>query len=225
MTTISITNWAEFQHYKDRCPPWIKLHQEILTSRTWVCASADDRVLAVAIMLLASRHDNEIPLDLAYIQRAAYLPELPDLQYLQDVDFITVNNGTLADASECLRNASTSPSLSSSKKKVSKSKSYKKRAKQIDAETLPEDWAEYCKTKRPDLDPDTVFEDFRDYYLSHGKLMVDWKRTWQRWVRNERQQAKEPRTSAVRPRLDPAGARPGETWEQYEKRAMREGHA
>jgi hypothetical protein len=63
----------------------------------------------------------------------------------------------------------------------------KKRAAQLSSDwILPDDYKDYCKTKRPELNPDVVAENFKDYYLSHGKPMVDWKRTWQRWVRSER---------------------------------------
>lgn len=62
----------------------------------------------------------------------------------------------------------------------------KKRATQLPPDwKLPDDYREYCKSKRTDLDPDATAENFLDYYLSYGKPMVDWKRTWQRWVRNE----------------------------------------
>jgi len=50
----------------------------------------------------------------------------------------------------------------------------------------PLDYRDYCTLKRPELNVDLVAENFLDYYLSHGKPMADWKRTWQRWVRNER---------------------------------------
>jgi hypothetical protein len=61
-----------------------------------------------------------------------------------------------------------------------------KRKTRFPHEALPDDWAGYCRDKRPDLDPQTVFENCRDYYLAHGKPMQDWLRCWQRWVRNEK---------------------------------------
>ena len=54
---------------------------------------------------------------------------------------------------------------------------------------LPDDWRAYCREKRADLDPDQVFEDFCDHFHSAPAERArkrDWKRTWQRWVRNER---------------------------------------
>ncbi len=72
-------------------------------------------------------------------------------------------------------------------KNKSREKPRKKRATQLTKKwLLPDDYRAYCKTKRPELNPDLVAENFLDYYLSHGKPMADWKRTWQRWVRNER---------------------------------------
>jgi hypothetical protein len=63
MIHIRVVKWREHQHYKDRNPPWIKLHRAMLSSRTWVGASNETRVLAVAIMLLASDTENLTPLD------------------------------------------------------------------------------------------------------------------------------------------------------------------
>lgn len=64
------------------------------------------------------------------------------------------------------------------------------RKTQLHEKTLPQEWQTYCKTKRPELNPETVFENFSDFYLGHGRAMKDWTRTWQRWVRNERAYAK-----------------------------------
>lgn len=58
---MRLTNWTQFQHYKDRSPPWIKLHREILTSEAWVLGTDSSRLLQVASMLLAARYDNRIP--------------------------------------------------------------------------------------------------------------------------------------------------------------------
>lgn len=89
-TFIQIVNWATHQHYKDRNPPWIKLHRELLTSETWVSSSNDDRVLAIAIMMLASECGNKIPANARYIQRRAYLDKEPDLSGLIALNFIEI---------------------------------------------------------------------------------------------------------------------------------------
>ena len=96
---IRIVNWAKMQHYKDRSPPWIKLHRELLTSETWVSSSNDDRVLAIAIMMLAADTDNLIPANPRFIQRRAYLDSPPDLAGLIALNFIEIIEEN-ADASK-----------------------------------------------------------------------------------------------------------------------------
>jgi len=61
---LKIKNWGKFQHFKDRRPPWIKLHREILEQRDInVISDCSFRVL-VGIWLLASedeRMEGNIP--------------------------------------------------------------------------------------------------------------------------------------------------------------------
>ena len=46
--------WAEFQHYKDRSPPWIKLHRGLLDNREFICLPLASKALAPLLWLLAS---------------------------------------------------------------------------------------------------------------------------------------------------------------------------
>ena len=47
-------NWAKFQHYKDRNPPWIKLHKELLNDRQYMRLPLASKALAPLLWLLAS---------------------------------------------------------------------------------------------------------------------------------------------------------------------------
>lgn len=59
-----------------------------------------------------------------------------------------------------------------------------------DAE-MSDEWRGFCKTERPDLDPQKVFAKFVDYWAAkpgkHG-TKLDWTATWRNWVREERSQ-------------------------------------
>lgn len=88
MRYIAIREWAKHQHYSDRSPPWIKLHRDILTSATWVASDDASRVLAIALMVLASQCNNKILADPDYIKRVAYLNKTPDLSKLINLGFI-----------------------------------------------------------------------------------------------------------------------------------------
>ncbi len=108
MAFYRIVKWETYQHYKDRSPPWIKLHRDILASRTWVGASNETRVLAIASMVLAAATNNRIPADPDYIRRVAYLDTIPDFAPLVKLGFLEIieeNGAALADASTMLADA------------------------------------------------------------------------------------------------------------------------
>lgn len=96
MEYFRVRNWDKFQHYKDRDPPWIKLHFSILSSSDWVSLDDKSRVLAVACMLIASKNHGVFKNDPEYIKRVAYLKTKPNFKPLIDCGF-------LQDASECKR--------------------------------------------------------------------------------------------------------------------------
>ena len=49
-----IKNWAEFQHYKDRSPPWIKLHRALLDDFQFTSLPLASKALAPLLWLLAA---------------------------------------------------------------------------------------------------------------------------------------------------------------------------
>ncbi len=64
MKVICPKNWAEFQHYKDRSPAWIKLHKRLLDDFEFQMLPVASRALAPMLWLLASEYDDgEIPAD------------------------------------------------------------------------------------------------------------------------------------------------------------------
>lgn len=56
--------------------------------------------------------------------------------------------------------------------------------------TLSEEWRSFCKSERPDLDPQKTFERFKDYWISKPKdnTKLNWLATWRNWVRNQDQE-------------------------------------
>ena len=60
---------------------------------------------------------------------------------------------------------------------------------------LSEDWVEFCQTERPDLNPQKVFDGFKDYWIAKAGaagVKLDWTATWRNWVRNQRQERLNP---------------------------------
>jgi len=52
-------NWNNFQHYKDRLPPWIKLHRELLNNKQFMRLPTASKALAPMFWLLASESKSE----------------------------------------------------------------------------------------------------------------------------------------------------------------------
>lgn len=63
MATIIIKNWDHFQHYKDRRPPWIKFHVDVLQDYAFNMLASASKAHLMLLWLLASRYDNKIPAD------------------------------------------------------------------------------------------------------------------------------------------------------------------
>lgn len=66
-THIRVADWERAQHYKHRNPPWIKLHNEILDSYEVAALPDASKWHLIGIYLLASRCNNYIPDDPAWI--------------------------------------------------------------------------------------------------------------------------------------------------------------
>jgi hypothetical protein len=99
---IRVKNFEKFQHYKDRNPRWIKLYNELLDDYAFGRLQDASKWLAVGIWLLASRYDNAVPNDAAWIARKINATGPIDLDALVSAGFIEVYqdaSGVLADCS------------------------------------------------------------------------------------------------------------------------------
>lgn len=76
---LSVKNFEKYQHYKNRLPPWIKLHLEILDDPSFLRLPDASKWHYVGLLLLASRHENAIPCDELYIKGRIGLTEKLDL--------------------------------------------------------------------------------------------------------------------------------------------------
>ena len=68
MEYLKIKNWERHQHYKDRCPPWIKLHVKILNDLKFCSLSRASKCLLMLLWILASENDGFVPSDLTELK-------------------------------------------------------------------------------------------------------------------------------------------------------------
>jgi hypothetical protein len=85
---VRVKKFDQFQHYKDRCPPWIKLHRGVLTD--YALSGLPDAAKAhlMLIWLLASECDNRLPADPQWIANRIGATEPIDLDLLLDAGFL-----------------------------------------------------------------------------------------------------------------------------------------
>lgn len=177
MPDYMVKNWHKFQHYKDRNPPWVKLHYEIMTSLDWVMVSDAGKLLAVVCIMLASRDGGRVPGDPSYVKRVAYLDKIPDFQPLVKCGFLIV----LADDSkpeQALANAR--PETEAYSTDTERGSVVSARDKKITLDELTvdhiKDWLEEKHKQGRYLNHDAAFilEHFKDYCRSRNKKYTDY---------------------------------------------------
>ena len=94
-------NWAVFQHYKDRCPPWIKLHRDLLNDRAFMRLPIASKAIAPMLWLLASESKDGVfdgSLDELVFRLHITKKEYQDgIKPLIDNDFFVLVSGVLAE--------------------------------------------------------------------------------------------------------------------------------
>lgn len=97
---ITPKNWGSFQHYKNRAPPWIKLHHALLDNIEFHFLPVASRALAPCLWLLASEHkEGRITLSVRAIAFRLHCSEteiIEGLKPLIDEGFFIDDSNTLA---------------------------------------------------------------------------------------------------------------------------------
>lgn len=63
------------------------------------------------------------------------------------------------------------------------------RGSRLGVESLPDEWREFCRSDRPDLDADRTFAQFRNFWTAktgQHATKLDWFATWRNWVMKEK---------------------------------------
>jgi hypothetical protein len=103
MRYFQVRNFDQFQHYKLRNPPWIRLYYKLLHDRRFFRLDDASKYLAIGCFLLASQSENKIPFDEAWIRRELSFDGVFNWEILLENEFITPID---CDASTLLSEAS-----------------------------------------------------------------------------------------------------------------------
>lgn len=91
--TFRVKNYEQFQHYKTRTPPWIKLYNSLLDDYEFCRLPDGAKWHLIAIFLLASRYDNQIPADEKWVAAKIGATIPVNLPQLEAAGFIEIDQG------------------------------------------------------------------------------------------------------------------------------------
>jgi hypothetical protein len=119
---IEVANHEKFQHYKDRNPPWIKLHASTLDDYALMHLPDAQKWHLVGLWILASKHNNAIPMDPEWIAKRLGCTEPLNLEVLMQSGFLTLerrkHRTSTAQAKRSLNKTRRSDSISTLKKRI-----------------------------------------------------------------------------------------------------------
>lgn len=101
MRYLAVKNWSEFQHYKDRNPPWIKLHRTLLDDYEFARLQDASKAHLMLIWLFASQKNGVVPDDPSFLKMKLGLELEPDLKSFVDHGLLIPEQ----DASKSLANS------------------------------------------------------------------------------------------------------------------------
>ena len=101
MEFFRVTNWDQYQHYKDRDPTWIKLYARLLDDYAFATLPDNGKWHLIGIFLLASKQGNRIPGDPRWVRKKIAARTRVDLEALLAAGFIEEDASTvLAEAEQ-----------------------------------------------------------------------------------------------------------------------------
>jgi hypothetical protein len=190
-------NWRDFQHYKNRNPPWIRLHRGLLDNRDFHCLPVASRALAPMLWLLASESvDGEIdasPQNLTFRLRLSEKDITNALNPLLEGKFFEVLQDASGVLAEGLRDAD-SEAEAEAEREGAKAPTLAKSArgrKPGRSSRVPEDFLPdlaFAVKEVPDLDVEREVQKFRDWEFRTPRS--DWPATWRRWINTCRETGK-----------------------------------
>lgn len=121
-----LKNWRKWQHYKKRCPPWIRVYKDLLDDPLFMDMPESWRWRIVALGLLGSRNmDGRIPNQLSFVRQRIGAPKSFSFKPLVKMGWLVPASTTLAPCKQSATPEAESEADSSeaeSEKKTTKKK-------------------------------------------------------------------------------------------------------
>ncbi len=183
-------DWTEFQHYKDRSPPWIKLHKSLLNNFEFNRLPVASRALAPLLWLLASEYEGGIidaSEDKLCFRLHVTKQELYEaLHPLVEAEFFSLEQVASTTLAPCKQSAR----LEREETETQVEKRERKKDTGKSLTLLPDVWSvsadHYELAKKLGLSIDAVGEaasEMRAWSLGNGEKRRDWDMVFNNWLR------------------------------------------
>ena len=173
--SYKIKNWHQFQHFKDRKPPWIKLYRDLLDDVHWHDLDPKAAKNLVMIWLIASEYDGELPdiktlaFRLRVLENEAKSIVSKLSHWLIQTDISVISERYQVDSLEI-----------ETEKETEREVEGKRETKR--ATRLPDTWHPRAEDGLDNLE----LAKFRDYWKAvpgQKGTKLDWDATWRNWLR------------------------------------------
>jgi hypothetical protein len=188
MAYLRVKNWVEFQHYKDRNPPWIKLHRTLLDDYEFSRLQDASKAHLMLIWLFASQRDGLVPDDPKFLKMKLGLEKEPNLKWFINHGLLIpeqVASNALADCEQVApreeerRGESDGP--------VKKANGHKRNGESLapsQFEITEPMWSWAREQGVPHARVETETAKFLDHHKAKGSKFADWDAAWRKWMRN-----------------------------------------
>jgi hypothetical protein len=190
---LSIKNFEKYQHYKQRNPPWVKLHLELLDDVDFLRMPDASKWHYVGLILLASRHENAIQADEEYIKNRLGLTSVLDTspRFIREHVLARKASKPLAIKIDLGGSEKSRVETEAEKSRVEDAPPSPPKIvspKRVPT-TFPETFAFTKEMKEWALaegcaEPFAEFQHFRDKAIAEGKLYLDWAAAFRTWIHN-----------------------------------------
>ena len=190
---MKIKNWNKYQHYKDRNPPWIKLHRKLLDDREFHKLKPLASKVLVLCWLLAAEDEKQEG-NLPSVEDISFRLRIPEKDIKASI--LELNQWIESDSStllaECKQDAT--PETETETEIETEKKNLQKKESRASKPTLLE-VIDYFREKNSSK---TEAENFFDFYESKGwkvgkTPMKKWRSAASGWIRRNQSQQNNPR--------------------------------
>ena len=179
-------NWAVFQHYKNRQPPWIKLHRDLLNNRDFITLPVASKALAPLLWLLASEHEDGV-FD-ASTDELSFRLRMTEKEIESGLKPL-IQKGFFLDASTMLapRLQDATPETETETETEGEERQKRVRFKKPNVDEV----GDYCIERNNGINPQA----FVDYYEANGwkvgrNPMKDWKASVRTWEQSRKEKSR-----------------------------------